>query len=67
MGGVRVDETLRACILGLYTRGETMGAANGAKRFSSKAITRSLCVRHPRWPQRRAACVERAALAAAGR
>ena len=39
MGGVRVDETLQACVPGLYACGEAVGGANGANRLSGNAIT----------------------------
>ena len=39
MGGVRVDETMRSTIPGLYACGEAIGGANGANRLSGNAIT----------------------------
>ncbi len=42
MGGVRVDETLRTGIPGLYACGEAAGGANGANRLSGNAITEAL-------------------------
>jgi succinate dehydrogenase/fumarate reductase flavoprotein subunit len=42
MGGVRVDETLQACVPGLYACGEAVGGANGANRLSGNAITEAL-------------------------
>jgi succinate dehydrogenase/fumarate reductase flavoprotein subunit len=39
MGGLRVDETLQACVPGLYACGEAVGGANGANRLSGNAIT----------------------------
>jgi succinate dehydrogenase/fumarate reductase flavoprotein subunit len=39
MGGVRVDETLQACVPGIYACGEAVGGANGANRLSGNAIT----------------------------
>jgi succinate dehydrogenase / fumarate reductase flavoprotein subunit len=66
MGGVRVDETLQACVPGLYACGEAVGGANGANRLSGNAITeafvfgaragrnaalRALRASSPWWPQ----------------
>ena len=42
MGGVRVDETLRTAVPGLYACGEAVGGANGANRLSGNAITEAL-------------------------
>jgi len=42
MGGVRVDETLRTAVPGLYACGEAIGGANGANRLSGNAITEAL-------------------------
>ncbi len=42
MGGVRVDETLRTAVSGLYACGEAVGGANGANRLSGNAITEAL-------------------------
>ena len=39
MGGIRVDETMRSTIPGLYACGEAIGGANGANRLSGNAIT----------------------------
>ncbi|MDB5570419.1 MAG: succinate dehydrogenase, flavoprotein subunit [Hyphomicrobiales bacterium] len=39
MGGVRVDETMRTRVPGLYACGEAVGGANGANRLSGNAIT----------------------------
>jgi succinate dehydrogenase / fumarate reductase flavoprotein subunit len=42
MGGVRVDDTLRTAVPGLYACGEAVGGANGANRLSGNAITEAL-------------------------
>jgi succinate dehydrogenase / fumarate reductase, flavoprotein subunit len=42
MGGVRVDDTLRTGVPGLYACGEAIGGANGANRLSGNAITEAL-------------------------
>jgi succinate dehydrogenase/fumarate reductase flavoprotein subunit len=42
MGGVRVDETLRTAVPGLYACGEAVGGAGGANRLSGNAITEAL-------------------------
>ncbi|THD49232.1 MAG: FAD-binding protein [Bradyrhizobium sp.] len=42
MGGVRVDDTLRTAVPGLYASGEAVGGANGANRLSGNAITEAL-------------------------
>jgi succinate dehydrogenase/fumarate reductase flavoprotein subunit len=42
MGGIRVDETMRTRVPGLYACGEAVGGANGANRLSGNAITEAL-------------------------
>ena len=44
MGGIRVDETMRSTIPGLYACGEAIGGANGANRLSGTAITEAFVV-----------------------
>ena len=42
MGGVRVDDSMRASVPGLYAAGEAVGGAAGANRLSGNAIPEAL-------------------------